>query len=59
MPVEVGARGFIWSSVYNLLTKLSVCGNKITKALKLLSVIIKISSSWIWSRKNNSDFIRI
>ena len=22
MPVEVGARGFIWSSVYDLLTKL-------------------------------------
>ena len=27
MPKEVGARGFIGSSVYDLLTKLSICGN--------------------------------
>ena len=39
MPVEVGARGFIGSSVYDLLTKLSICGNKRTKALKLLAEI--------------------
>ena len=30
--VEVGARGFIESSVYDLLPKLSICGNKRTKA---------------------------
>ena len=28
MPVEVGARGFVGSSVYDHLTKLSLCGNK-------------------------------
>ena len=33
MPVEVGARGLLGSSVYDLLTKLSICGNKGTKAL--------------------------
>ena len=31
MPVEVGARGFVGSSVYDLLTKLSICGNKSSK----------------------------
>ena len=39
MPVEVGARGFLGSSVYDLLTKLSICGNKRTKALKSLAEI--------------------
>ena len=44
MPVEVGARAFIGSSVYDLLTKLSICGNKRTKALKLLAEIVKNNS---------------
>ena len=35
MPVEVGARGFLGSSVYNLLTELSICGNKRTKNSKV------------------------
>ena len=28
MPVEVGARGFVVSSIYDLLTELSICGTK-------------------------------
>ena len=52
MPVEVGAREFIGSSVYDLLTKLSIYGNKRTKALKLLAEIAENSSRWIWSRRN-------
>ena len=52
MPVEVGARGFIGSSVYDLLTKLSICGNTRTKALKLLAETAENSSRWIWSRRN-------
>ncbi|KAK3726923.1 hypothetical protein RRG08_063154 [Elysia crispata] len=52
MPVEVGARGFVGSSVYDHLTKLSLCGNKRTKALKLLAEIAENSSRWIWSRRN-------
>ena len=52
MPVEVGARGFIGTSVYDLLTKLTICGNKRTKALKLLVEIAENSSRWIWSRRN-------
>ena len=35
MLVEVGARGFIESSVYDLLIKLSICGNKRTNVPKL------------------------
>ena len=31
MPVEVGETGFMGSSVYDLLTKLSICGNRRTK----------------------------
>ena len=52
MPVEVGARGFIGSSVFDFLTKLSICGNKKTKALKLLAEKAENSSRWIWSRRN-------
>ncbi|KAK3702668.1 hypothetical protein RRG08_042656 [Elysia crispata] len=50
---EVGARGFIGSSVYDLLTKLSIRGNKRTKALKLLAEI-ENRSRWIWSRRNEN-----
>ena len=49
MLVDIGARGFRGSSVYDLLTKLSICGNKRTKALKLLTEIAENSSRWIWS----------
>ena len=38
IPAEVGAIGFVGSSVYDLLTKLSICGNKRTKTLKLLEI---------------------
>ena len=56
IPVEAGARGFVGSSVYDLLTKLSICGNKRTKALKLLAEIAENSSRWIWSRRNERFF---
>ena len=52
MPIEVGARGFIGSSVYDLLTKFSICGKKRTKALELLVETAENSSQWIWSRRN-------
>ena len=58
MPVEVGARGFVGSSVYDLLTKLSICGNKRTKALKLLAEIAENSSRWIWSKRNERFFYK-
>ena len=59
MPVEIGARGFIGSSFYDLLIKLSIWGNKTTKALKLLVEIVENSSRWIWSRRNESSLMRI
>ena len=40
------------SSAYDLLTRLSICGNKRTKALKLLAEIAENSSRCIWSRRN-------
>ncbi|GFN73809.1 reverse transcriptase [Plakobranchus ocellatus] len=52
MPVEIGARGFVGSSAYGLLSKLSICGNKRTKALRLLAKTAENSSRWIWSRRN-------
>ncbi|KAK3733166.1 hypothetical protein RRG08_046087 [Elysia crispata] len=47
MPVEVGARGFVGSSVYDLLNKLLIGGNKRTKALKLLAEMAENNSRWI------------
>ncbi|GFO06375.1 polyprotein [Plakobranchus ocellatus] len=35
MPVEIDARGLVGSSAYGLLSKLSICSNKRTKALRL------------------------
>ena len=52
VPIEVGARGLIGSSVYDLLTTLSICGNKGTKVLKLVAEIAENSSWWIWSGRN-------
>ena len=40
MPVEIGVIGFLGSSVYNLMTKLSICDNKRTKTLKVLAVMV-------------------
>ncbi|GFO18259.1 reverse transcriptase [Plakobranchus ocellatus] len=47
MPVEIGARGFVGSSAYGLLSKLSICGNKRTKAPRLLAETAENSSCWI------------
>ncbi|GFR81294.1 reverse transcriptase [Elysia marginata] len=52
MPIEIGARGFAGSSAYDLLSKLSISGNKRTKALKLLAETAENSSRWIWCRRN-------
>ncbi|GFO36243.1 polyprotein [Plakobranchus ocellatus] len=52
MPVEIGARGFVGSSAFGLLRKLSIGGNKRTKAIRLLAETAENSSRWIWSRRN-------
>ena len=53
LPVEIGARGFIGASAYNLLTKLSITGSKRSRALKTLAETAENSSRWIWSRRND------
>ncbi|GFN74244.1 reverse transcriptase [Plakobranchus ocellatus] len=52
MLVEIGARGFVDSSAYGLLSKLSIGGNKRTKAPRLLVETAENGSRWIWSRRN-------
>ncbi|GFN94354.1 reverse transcriptase [Plakobranchus ocellatus] len=52
MPVDIDARGLVGSSAYGLLSKLSIGGNKRTKALRLLAETAEKSSHWIWIRKN-------
>ncbi|GFN94120.1 reverse transcriptase [Plakobranchus ocellatus] len=52
IPVEIGAKGFVGSSAYGLLSKLSICGNKRTKALRLLAETAENRSRWVWSRRN-------
>ena len=47
MPFEVGAKGFIGPSVYDLQTKLSIFDNERTKSLWLLSEIAENSTWWI------------
>ncbi|GFO26354.1 polyprotein [Plakobranchus ocellatus] len=54
MPVEIGARGFVGSSAYGFLRKLSIGGNKRTKALRLQAETAENNSRWIWSRRTES-----
>ena len=54
MAVEVGARGFVGASVFNLLTQLGIRGRKRTRTMKELSEVAEKSSSWLWSRRNES-----
>ncbi|GFO09408.1 polyprotein [Plakobranchus ocellatus] len=49
--VEIGTRGFVGSSAYGLLSKLTIGGNKRTKALRLLAETAENSSRWMWSRR--------
>ncbi|GFO06501.1 reverse transcriptase [Plakobranchus ocellatus] len=50
MPVEIGDRGFVVFSAYGLLSKLSIGGNKRTKAPRLLDETAENSSPWIWRK---------
>lgn len=53
--VEVGARGFVGRSVYELLSKVNISGRARTKAIRLLSEIAERSSYWIWTRRNENE----
>ena len=51
--VEVGARGFVSTSAYDLMKQLAISGKKRTRALKDMAEAAERSSSWIWSKRNN------
>lgn len=56
--VEVGARGFIGTSAYDLMKQLSISGRSRTRALKAMSEAAEKSSCWIWSRRNKPQLHR-
>ena len=58
MPVEVGAREFIGSSVYDFLTELSICGDK-KVTLQILAEIAKNSLAGPGARETRGSFITI
>ena len=53
--VEVGARGFIGSSAYDLMKHLSISGKSRTRTLRAMAEAAETSSSWIWSRRNKNQ----
>ena len=53
--IEVGARGFVGTSAYDLMKQLAISGKKRTRALKAMAEAAERSSSWIWSRRNQSE----
>ena len=57
LAVEVGARGFVGTSAFNLFSQLGLKGRKRTRAMKELSEVAEKSSSWLWSRRNESRLI--
>ena len=52
LAVEVGARGFVGTSVFKVLSQLGIKGRKRTRAMKSLSETAEKSSSWLWSKRN-------
>ena len=54
LPIEVGERGFVDTSAYDLMKQLSISGKKRTRTLKALAEAAEKSLSWIWSRRNEN-----
>ena len=52
--VEVGARGFVGKSVYQLLCQLNISSKTRKQAMKRLSEVAEKSSHWIWIRRNEN-----
>ena len=50
--IEVGARGFVGASAYDLMKRLSISGRSRTRTLRALAEAAEKSSSWIWTRRN-------
>ena len=53
--VEVGARGFVGSSAYDLMKRLSISGKSRNRALRAMGEAAEKSSCWIWSRRNKAQ----
>lgn len=51
--VEVGARGLLSASVYDLLKALGINGKRRTRALKGLAESAEKASNWIWQERNS------
>ena len=50
--VEVGTRGFVSSSVYDLLKRLGINGQRRSRVLKGLAESAEKASNWIWQMRN-------
>ena len=55
LAVDIGARGFVSKSAYDLMKHLSVSGRMRTRALKAMSEAAEKSLIWIWSRSNENE----
>ena len=53
--VEVGAMGFVGSSAYDLMKRLSISGKSRNRALRAMGEAAEKSSCWIWSRRNKAQ----
>ena len=53
--VEVGARGFVGTSVYDLLCQVSISSRGRANAIRLLSETAEKGSHWIWIKRNESE----
>jgi hypothetical protein len=52
IAVEVGARGLVSGSVYDLFKQLGIKGGARTRAMKTLGEAAEKASSILWSRRN-------
>ena len=50
--IEIGARGFVGSSAYDLMKRLAISGKSRNRTLKAMAEAAEKSSSWLWSRRN-------
>ena len=58
LAIELGARGFVGTSAYDLMKQLSVSGKKRTSVLKAMAEVAEKCSSWIWSRRNENKLYK-
>ena len=54
--VEVGAKGLVGSSVYNLLKRLDLTCTARSRSLKRLAEAAEKGSHWIWLKRDDVDW---